>query len=122
MDKAGARVVADPAQLQGDGRSPDVMQVGTRDGNVDSFTNEVEAMLGNVAAIVRQNRIVGWGPVAGDDVYLVAPSQSVVDQVEEFDGFDVHDRLLIGVVAAQYPVYRIEGFDVIGPVGFSEGD
>ena len=60
--------------------------------------------------------------LAGDDVDFVASPQSAVDQIEEFDGFDVHDSLLVGEVAAQDPVDRIEGVDVIGSFSVAEGD
>ena len=53
---------------------------------------------------------------------LVASPQPVVDQIEEFDGIDVHDGLLIGEVAAHDPVYCIECVDVVGSVGSPEGD
>jgi len=122
MDKTAAGVVADPANLQGHSRTFDGMQVNPREGDVDRPADEVEALLGNMAAAARQERVVGRGPVAGDDVDLVVSPQPAVDQVEEFDGIYVHDGLLVGEVATQNPVYCIEGFDVIGSVGSPEGN
>ena len=122
MDKAGTGIVADSSQPQGHSCTSDRMQIGARDGDVDCLADEVEAVLGHVATLARQKRVVGGGTVTGDDMDLVASSQPVVDQIEVFDGFDVHDGLLVGEVAAHDPVYCIEGVDVVGSVGFPEGN
>ena len=122
MNEAGTGIVADPPPLKSHGRTPDCMQVDTGDINVDSLAVEVEAVFGYVAPVARQERVEGRGAEAGNDVDFVASPKPVIDEVEEFDGSDIHDGLLVGEAAAHDRVYRIECVDVIGSVGFPEGN
>ena len=122
MNKAGPGIVADPPHLKCHGRTPDRMQVDAGDVNVDRLAVEVEAVFGYVAPVARQERVEGRRAEAGNDMDFVASTQPVIDQVEKFDGFDVHDGLLVGEAAAHDRVYRIECVDVIGSVGFPEGN
>src|SRR6185369_7197381 len=122
MDKAGSRIVADSSQPQGHSRASDRMQIGAGNGDVDCLADEVEAVLGDMAAFAREKRVVGGGSVTGDDMDLVSSPQPVVDEIEVFDGIDIHDGLLVGEMAAHDPVNGIEGFDVIAPVCSPEGN
>ena len=122
MNKASTGIVADPPHLKSHGRTPDRMQVDTGDINVNSLAIEVEAVFGYVASVARQERVEGRGAEAGNDVDFVASPKPVIDQVEEFDGLDVHDGLLVGEAAAHDPVYRIEGVDVIGSIRIPKGN
>lgn len=122
MDKAGTRVVADPSQLQGHSRLPDRFQVDARDVDVHGPTEEVEAVSGDTPAFGHKERVVGRRPEAGDDVDLVSTSQPLIDKVEIFNGVDIHVGLLVGEVAAQNPVYRIECVEIIAAVRPPEGN
>lgn len=113
VDKARTRIVTDSSQLQGDGRMPDLVEWDAGDGDVNSLTDTVEAMSGDMSAILHQKRVVGWRAVAGDDVNFVSSPEFLVDKVKILNGIDIHDGYLVGVVAPHDPVYRTQGIKVI---------
>jgi len=86
VDKAFTGIITDPSQLQGHSRMPYLVQTDTRNGDVNGLADEVEAMAGDMSAITLKERVVGRGPIAGDDVDLVSSSQFLVNEVEIFNG------------------------------------